>query len=99
MRVANVEIRKFDRFLSQVKMDPYTKTAARQLRHAMTLLPMARVLALVPGDTATAKAERVGVSRNTWYGWNRGVNRPTKVQARRLQHLTGIRAERFQGRR
>jgi hypothetical protein len=79
--------------------DPYTRAVAQQLRHAMGLMPMSQVLALVPGSTIIMKALSVGVSRNTWYGWNRGEIRPNKRQAQRLEQLTGIKAERFQGRR
>jgi hypothetical protein len=60
---------------------------------------MSAVLKLVPGSTIIMKALAVGVSRNTWYGWNRGEIRPNKRQAQRLEQLTGIKAERFQGRR
>jgi hypothetical protein len=95
----NKEVAQFDRFIAQLSLDPYTQVAAQQLRHAMTLEPMSKVLDLVPGSSITMKAMMVGVSRNTWYGWNRGEIRPNKRQAKRLEQLTGVKAERFQGRR
>jgi hypothetical protein len=100
MRTAANEVAKLDRYLASLTLDPYTKTRAQQLRHAMALMPMTEVLAQVrPGDDIKTKCEHVGVSRNTWYGWSRGEVRPTKRQAQKLEELTGIAAERFQGQR
>jgi hypothetical protein len=96
---ANTEVKKLDRFIAELTLDPYTATVAEQLRHALRLTPMSQVLAHVQGENVKIKCEIVGVSRNTWYGWTRGEVRPTKRQAKRLQKITGIRAERFQGRR
>jgi transcriptional regulator with XRE-family HTH domain len=96
---ANTEVKKLERFIAQLTLDPYTATVAQQLRHAMRLMPMSQVLEHVRGDNIKIKCEIVGVSRNTWYGWARGEVRPTKRQAQRLAELTGIRAEKFQGRR
>ena len=96
---ASHEVAKLKRWIRKLPLDPYTKTQAMQLTHAMELEPMSKVLALVEGSSITMKALMVGVSRNTWYGWNRGEIRPNKRQAARLEQLTGIKAERFQGRR
>jgi hypothetical protein len=52
-----------------------------------------------PGDKTVDKAKLVGVSRNTWYKWHRGEMRPNKYQAAKLSELSGVPAERFQGRR
>lgn len=92
-------VAKFDAFLRQLNPDDYTKIAAMPLRHALTLMPMREVLAQVPGTTIGDKAERVGVSRNTWYEWKAGKIRPSRQQAARLEQLTKIPAEKFQGRR
>ena len=79
--------------------DLYTKSYLDHFEHAMLLMPMKLVLKKVYGDSVTEKAKRVGVSRNTWYAWHRGEIRPNKIQARRLEQLTDIPAEKFQGRR
>jgi hypothetical protein len=96
---ANTKVKKLDRCIAQLALDPYTETVAQQLRHALRLTPMSQVLAHVHGENVKIKCEIVGVSRNTWYGWTRGEVRPTKRQAQRLEQITGIKAERFQGRR
>lgn len=79
--------------------DTYTTNLAETLRTAFTLMPMSMVLAEVEGDSVGDRIKRAGVSRNTWYLWQRGQMRPTKKQALRLQRITGIKAEKFQGRR
>src|SRR5215472_2475419 len=81
--------------------DDYTKMHFDQFEEAMLLMPMKNVLAKVgkKDQSITGKADRVGVSRNTWYRWERGEVRPNKTQAKRLEQLTKIPAEKFQGRR
>jgi hypothetical protein len=79
--------------------DNYAMAYLDQLETAMLLMPMRIVLDKIYGDSVVEKAKRVGVSRNTWYAWKRGEIRPNKHQAKRLQTLTDIPAERFQGRR
>jgi hypothetical protein len=94
----NKAIRKLDEILAS-GWDRYTFNVGVQLREAMLLMPMKLVLDKVPGDTVRERAKAVGVSRATWYCWYSGEVRPNKVQAARLQKLTGIKAEKFQGRR
>ena len=62
-------------------------------------MPMKRVLSKVKGKTVEIKKDKIGVSRNTWYSWWCGRSRPNQKQALRLQELTKIPAEKFQGRR
>jgi transcriptional regulator with XRE-family HTH domain len=59
--------------------------------------PMADILRKVPGATVKAKAERIGVSRQAYYDWLKGLYRPTGEQSKRLQRLTGIPAELIRG--
>lgn len=59
--------------------------------------PMADILRRVPGATVKAKAERIGVSRQAYYDWLKGLYRPTGQQSKRLQRLTGIPAELIRG--
>jgi hypothetical protein len=91
-------IRKLDEILA-FGWDPYTVNVADHLRMALGLMPMPAVLDKVPGKTVGEKAKAVGISRATWYVWCGGEVRPNRVQAARLQKLTGIKAEKIQGRR
>lgn len=91
-------LKKLDEILA-FGWDIYTQNAAEVLRTAMTLMPMSMVLDKVPGETIGEKSKRIGISRNSWYAWYGGGVRPNRRQAKRLQRLTGIPAEKFQGRR
>jgi transcriptional regulator with XRE-family HTH domain len=93
-----VAFRKLDEILA-FGWDAYTVNFADQLRMAMKLMPMRLVLDKVPGETIRERAKAVGISRNTWYCWYRGEVRPNKRQAERIAKLTGIKPDRFQGRR
>lgn len=79
--------------------DDYSRDKLKQVSYAVALIPMRLVLDKVKGDTTVEKAKLVGVSRNTWYAWHRGEIRPNKHQAARLSELSGVAAEKFQGRR
>lgn len=62
---------------------------AMQIRDRL-VLPMDKVLAKVPGNSVTEKCEFIGVSRQAYYYWLRGMSRPNQTQAKRLQTLTGF---------
>ena len=79
--------------------DPYTMGAFELLRSRLHLLPMRWVLRKIEGDNVGERARRIGISRSTWYAWERGEFRPNHLQAERISQLTGIPPERFQGRR
>jgi hypothetical protein len=79
--------------------DAYCKDKFDQLCTALALLPMSAVLDKVPGESVLEKTKLLGISRNTWYCWYRGDIRPNKLQAAKLERLTGVKAELFQGRR
>lgn len=74
------------------------KELAIELRNRI-MLPMAAVLDKVKGKTVKAKAAHAGVSRQTFYDWKNGVNRPTPNQARKLAQLTRIGADKIMGRK
>jgi DNA-binding XRE family transcriptional regulator len=52
--------------------------------------PMADILAKVPGDNLTARARKIGVSRQTLYVWAEERFRPTARQAKTIAKLTGV---------
>lgn len=62
-------------------------------------LPMTEVLDRVEGATIAQKCARIGVTRQSFYLWTRGMSRPGAKQAKRLAHLTGYDADEIQGRR
>jgi DNA-binding XRE family transcriptional regulator len=65
------------------------------------LLPMKVVLAKVtwPAEdtTLTARAARLGISRQTWYDWINGKFRPNIQQANKLSELTGLTVKQIRG--
>lgn len=79
--------------------DPYILDKWRRLQEAMGLMPMRVVLGEIAGKNIAVKAKLVGVSRNTWYAWQRGEIRPNKKQADRISELIGVPADKFRGRR
>jgi hypothetical protein len=88
--------------IAGLQLDDYTLDKVSQLENALELMPMDVVLKRIKatkGATVEDKCRMIGVTRNTWYTWLRGEYRPNKIQAARLEKLTKIPAERFQGRR
>ena len=65
--------------------------------HQQLQLPMADVLAKVPGESVAEKARFLGVSRNTYYEWQNESFRPSLDQARTLEELTGFPAAQIHG--
>lgn len=61
-------------------------------------LPMAHVLDKVPGETVVDRAKSLGITRQAYYAWLRGVSRPSRKQARRLEKITGFNADEIRGR-
>lgn len=60
-------------------------------------LPIDKVLDRIPGDTVTAKAKKIGITRQAYYGWLNGRTRPDAKQSRRLAQLTGLSAVNIRG--
>jgi len=58
---------------------------------------MTVILEKVPGQTAAQKAQRLGVSRSTFYYWLGGVTRPNDIQARKIKRITGYDYEVIRG--
>ena len=64
---------------------------ALRLRNAIRpQMEMRDILALVPGDTLRARADAIGVSRQTMYNWLEGIGQPKAGVAARLSLVTGI---------
>lgn len=55
-------------------------------------LPMELILSCVPGETIMDKAKRLGVSRQTLYGWLNGAT-PNRKLAAKLMRTTGLSAD------
>lgn len=60
-------------------------------------MPMAKVLAKVPGDTVPEKCKKIGITRQNYYAWLKGFYRPSLTQAKRLEALTGYDADAITG--
>lgn len=76
--------------LIELSADNYTKRAAERLLSSLHLSPMAHILARVPGESVSARARLLGVSRQTYYGWLNGRWRPNIQQAKKIAEVTGI---------
>ena len=74
--------------LSLAPLKRELQAVAHKLRY-----PMADILAKVPGDNLTARARKIGVSRQTMYVWAEERFRPTLRQARTIAKLTGVPVE------
>lgn len=72
------------------------RARAQQIQDRL-YLPMADVLAKVPGPNVKEKCKRIGICRPTYYYWLRGVNRPNTRQAKKLARLTGYSVKEIQG--
>ena len=80
-------------------LDEYTRMYLTQFEEALALIPMRKVLDKINADSVFDACQLIGISRSTYYAWYSGRVRPNKHQAERLQQLTDIPAEKFQGRR
>lgn len=64
---------------------------ALRLRHQLQpTLSMADIIARVPGETLTARAEALGLSRQAIYDLRDGKFKPSAETVQRLAALTGI---------
>jgi hypothetical protein len=71
---------------------------AIRMRSRLNAVPMSGILEKVPGETISAKARTLGVSRQTIHYWLNGDTRPDDVQARKLEKLTGFSVAVIRGR-
>ena len=63
---------------------------ARALKlHRQLAIPMAEILAKVPGQSVADKVKLLGITRQAWYGWMNGSSRPSYDKAKQLHQLTG----------
>jgi DNA-binding XRE family transcriptional regulator len=63
--------------------------AAKKLREKLGMRSMRVVLDMLEGS-ATARAKQIGVSRQSYYAWINGRQRPNLKQAKKLEKLTGV---------
>jgi transcriptional regulator with XRE-family HTH domain len=82
--------------LIEAAPDPNVRLRAMRIRSRIRL-PMAQVLAKVPGKTVKERAKLVGVTRQAWYQWLDGTARPNAARAIRLSKITGIPADAIRG--
>jgi len=83
--------------LVKISPDEGTRLRAKQIQDRLAL-PMSVVLGKVPGLTVAAKCKSIGVSRQAYYYWLRGMSRPNVTQANRIAKLTGFNADDIRGR-
>lgn len=76
---------------AQLKNLPLPPTLQRDLDALIHRIdhPMADILSRVPGDTLSARAKKLKVSRQTMYVWMAERFRPTLAQAKRIAKVTG----------
>lgn len=82
-----------------VELDPDTTTTAYARKMAERLrLPMTVVLEkLWPGETVVTKAERLGITRQAFFGWQAGRYRPDTKLSKVLAKHTGYPWEDIRG--
>jgi DNA-binding XRE family transcriptional regulator len=80
-----------DSIIGMVTLAPL-KHALRGVAHKLRY-PMTDILAKVPGETLSARARQIGVSRQTMYVWAEEKFRPTPAQAKIISKLTGVPVE------
>ena len=83
--------------LSKIAPDEGTRLRAKIIRDRLSL-PMTDVLAKVPAGTVMGKCELLGVSRQAYYYWIKGMSRPNAEQAKLLSKITGFDAADIRGR-
>lgn len=76
--------------------DPSITAMALRLQSKL-MLPMAKVLAQVPGNSVTEKAKLLEITRQTWYNWIKGDGRPNISKARQLERITGYTVSQIRG--
>lgn len=76
--------------------DPKITAMAMRLQSKL-LLPMSKVLELVPGRSVAEKAKLLNITRQTWYNWLRGDGRPNLIKARQLERITGYSVSQIRG--
>jgi len=85
--------------LVNLDADPGTTAYALKLRERLKL-PMPLVLGkLWPGTSISEKVRRLGVTRQTYYGWLNGLFRPEGELAKRIAKLTGFDEDEIRGQR
>jgi DNA-binding XRE family transcriptional regulator len=83
--------------LVKASPDEGTRLRAMQIQDRLAL-PMSVVLKKVPGLTVAAKCQKIGVSRQAYYYWLRGMSRPNVTQSATIAKMTGINADDIRGR-
>lgn len=77
--------------------DMGTVQYARKMRERLKL-PMSVVLErLYPELSVVEKAEKLGVTRQAYYGWINGISRPNMKLAKKMATLTGYEAADIRG--
>ena len=82
-------------------LDDRTRRAIEKLYARAELrqqVPMATILAKVPGDTLTQRAKRLKVTRQTYYDWLNEKSRPNPQLAKKLAKITGFSIKEIRGR-
>lgn len=76
--------------LVRLDLDRGTTAYALKIRERIKL-PMQVVLDNAwPGDSIADKVRRLGITRQTYYGWVEGMFRPDATMARKLARATGF---------
>lgn len=85
-----------------IELDPDDSTTAYALKMRERLkLPMSVVLEKLeevwPDDNVGQRVQRLGITRQAWYGLMNGLYRPSAKLSKRLATLTGFDADDIRG--
>jgi DNA-binding XRE family transcriptional regulator len=83
--------------LCQLELGRDVIDSLREARQRLAL-PLTEVLDKIPGDTVVERAKNIGIARQTYYQWLRGVARPNPEQAEKLAKLSGHNVDEIRGR-
>jgi len=92
-RATAVELSNLLVMMTEDEAEPIARTA-RRLRDKLAKRGMSMILDMMPG-TPTERAKQLGVTRQTYYGWIRGRQRPGPAQAKKIEEITGVPAKEF----
>lgn len=70
--------------------------AARRLHQQISARAIEPILDMIPG-TPLERAKKLGVSRQSYYGWLWGRQRPDGKQAKKIARLTGVPVNEIRG--
>jgi hypothetical protein len=93
--MSNAEVRRNEKALKLTKQlielggDIGLLRRVENIQRRLTV-PMADVIAKLPGKSHSSNCRMLGVSRSSYYDWLSGESRPSRAMAKKLSKITGF---------